>query len=77
VFPLPNKLRFSLMAGQDHKFQAQRDAYVAKRLEALIESGRADTLGEDETYDPPLRRPLRDGEEYHRDPGALRIDIPG
>jgi hypothetical protein len=76
VFPLPNKLKFSLMAGQDHKLQAKRDEYVAKRLEALIESGRADTLDEDETYDPPLRRPLRDGEKVYRDPEALRIDIP-
>ena len=31
---------------------------------------------EGETYDPPLRRPLRDGEEYTRDPEARRIDIP-
>ena len=30
-----------------------------------------------ETYDPPLRRSLRDGEEYRRDPEALRMDIPG
>jgi hypothetical protein len=76
VLPLPNRLKFSLMAGQDHKLQTQRDEYVAERLEAFIESGRADTLEEDETYDPPLRRPLRDGEEYRLDPEALRIDIP-
>jgi len=77
VFPLPNKLKFSLMAGQDHKHQAKRDEYVARKLEALIESGRADTLEEDNEYDPPLRRALGDGEEYRRNAEALRIDIPG
>jgi hypothetical protein len=77
VMPLPNKHKFSLMGGQDHEFQATRDAYVAQQLQALIDSGRADTLGEDETYDPPFRNTLSDGEEYHRDEDALRIDIPG
>ncbi len=77
MMPLPNKHKFSLMAGQDHKYQEARDAYVAERLEALIESGRADTLEEGETYDPPVRRTLSDGEEYRRDAEALRIDIPG
>ncbi len=76
VMPLPNKHKFSLMAGQDHKYQAKRDTYVAERLQALIDSGRADTLEEGETYDPPLRRSLRNGEEYRLDPEALRIDIP-
>ncbi len=76
VLPLPDKLSFSLMAGQDHKRQAQRDEHVTQRLESLIASGRADKLEEGETYDPPVRRALRDGEEYHLDPEALRIDIP-
>ncbi len=76
VVVLPDRHRFSLMAGQDHDYQAKRDEYVAGKLKALIESGRADTLADDETYDPPLRRPLRDGEEYTRDAEALRIDIP-
>lgn len=76
VAPLPGDMKFSLMAGQDHEYQAQRDAYVAERLKPLIASGRADKLEEGKTYDPPLRRALRDGEEYRRDPEALRIDIP-
>lgn len=73
---LPDKHKISLMAGQDHKLQAKRDDYVTKKLEALIESGRADTLAEGEEYDPPLRRPLRDGEEYVRTKDDRRIDIP-
>jgi len=77
IVPLPNKLKFSLMAGRDHKLQEKRDQYVTQRLESLIASGRADTLEEDETYDPPVRRSLGHGEEYHRDPEALRMDIPG
>lgn len=76
VVVLPERHRFSLMAGQDHKYQAKRDTYVAEQLEKLIASGRADVLEDGETYDPPLRRPLRDGEEYTRDAEALRIDIP-
>jgi hypothetical protein len=76
VMPLPGKLSFSLMAGQDHKHQAARDTYVTEQLEAMIASGRADQLEEGETYDPPLRRTLRPGEEYRRDPESLRIDIP-
>ncbi len=77
VLPLPGKLKFSLMAGQDHRHQAARDAFVTKQLESLIASGRADTLEEDETYNTPLRRPLRDGEDAHYDPEDLRMDIPG
>jgi len=73
---LPAKYKFSLMAGQDHEHQTGRDAYVAQKLKALIDSGRADTLTEDETYDPPLRRKLREGEEYIRTPDDRRIDIP-
>ncbi len=73
---LPERYKFSLMAGQDHEHQAERDAYVTEKLKALIESGRADTLAEDEAYDPPLRRPLRDGEEYVRTADDRRIDIP-
>lgn len=76
VLPLPGKLKFSLMAGQDHKFQAERDTYVTKQLEAMIASGRADKLEEGETYDPPVRDPLHDGEEIRRDPDILRMDIP-
>jgi hypothetical protein len=76
VLPLPNKLSMSLVAGQDHKLQAKRDQWVAQRLESLIASGRADTLEEGETYDPPIRRTLSDGEEYRRDAEALRMDIP-
>ncbi len=76
VAPLPGDRKFSLMAGQDHEYQAQRDDYVAQRLKSLIDSGRADKLEEGKTYDPPIRRTLRDGELIRRDPEALRIDIP-
>ena len=76
VLPLSGKLKFSLMSGQDHKHQSARDAYVTQQLQALIASGRADTLEEGETYDPPLRAPLHDGEKIRRDPEALRMDIP-
>ena len=76
VLPLPGRLEFSLMLGQDHELQDKRDAYVSKRLEELIASGRADKLEEGETYEPRLRIPLRDGEVYKRDPDSLRMDIP-
>lgn len=76
IAPLPGDMKFSLMAGQDHKYQAQRDAYVAERLKTLIETGRADKLEEDETYDPPVRRSRGNGEIIRRDAEALRIDIP-
>jgi hypothetical protein len=56
LFKLPNKLTYSLMAGQDHKHQVKRDQWVAQQLEQLIADKRADTFGESETYDPPLRR---------------------
>lgn len=74
VLPLPNRLSFSLMAGQDHKYQTQRDEYVSKKLEQLIASGRADKLKEGETYDPPIRSQTRRGEEQEAD--SLRMDIP-
>lgn len=76
VAPLPGGMSFSLMAAQDHKHQAERDAYVAQRLNTLIGSGRADKLEEGETYEPPIRRPLNDGEKVTRDNDTLRIDIP-
>ncbi len=74
VVPLPNKLKFSILAGQDRKHQAARDAYVAKKLKALIAAGRADTLVEGETYEPPVRnvRQLEADEAGE----LLRVDIP-
>ena len=69
-------MSFSLMAAQDHKYQAQRDEYVAAKLKILIDSGRADKPEEGKTYDPPIRRALNDGEKVTRDKDALRIDIP-
>jgi hypothetical protein len=76
VLQLASRHKFSLMVGQDHKLQAERDEYVAAKLESLIAAGRADTLEAGATYDPPVRRPLPQGEEPVRDPEALRIDIP-
>jgi hypothetical protein len=76
VAPLAGDMSFSLMAAQDHQYQAQRDAYVAKCLQTLIDSGRADKPEEGKTYDPPVRHPLGNGEKVQRDPEALRIDIP-
>lgn len=39
---LDNRLEMKLMAADDKPWQAKRDAWVAKRLRALIDSGRAD-----------------------------------
>lgn len=82
---LPNRLTFNLMAGDDREDQAERDQWVKEKLEALIASGRADTLESGETYEPPTRSHLnRDRAEEMRlqmmdddDPEApLRIKIP-
>ncbi|MEE9211865.1 MAG: hypothetical protein V3U29_04345 [Phycisphaeraceae bacterium] len=70
VLSLPNKLRFSLMAAQDRKYQQQRDQWVAQRLERAIQNGRADTLGEDEQYDPPQR-----GQSRQRDKSKDKLRI--
>ena len=39
---LPNDLEMKLMVSDDREFQPKRDQWVAKKLEELIESGRAD-----------------------------------
>ena len=75
VLPLPNDLSMSLMVGQDHELQAKRDRFVAEKLKALISSGRADTLEEGETYDPPLRHMKRDISDDEQNE-LLRIDLP-
>jgi len=74
VLPLPNKHKFSLMAGQDHKLLAKREAFIAQKLEALIASGRADVLDEGETYDPPIRTMSRRDDDQSDD--AMRMEIP-
>jgi hypothetical protein len=61
VIKLSNGLSFALTIAQDREHQQKRDAWVAQRLKKLIDSGRADKLDEDETYDPPLRERPGDG----------------
>ena len=42
AFPLPSRLSFMLMVSDDRPWQTKRDAWVKKKLEAMIKSGRAD-----------------------------------
>lgn len=46
-FDLPNRLKFNLMVEKDGLMQERRDAWVAMKLEKLIESRRADPMPED------------------------------
>jgi hypothetical protein len=87
---LSNGLEFALTVAQDRQAQAKRDKWVARKLKGVIEAGRADTLEEDETYDPPVRaRPDGDVQvkvvgphgqvesvEGFRDPSGPRLEIP-
>ena len=78
-FNLPNRLKFELMVDQDRKMQDRRDAWVAKRLQALIASGRADPMPE-EGYAPKMRRELASTtetlERMQSEPEKKRLDIP-
>jgi len=60
------------MVSEDRDDQAKRDAWVAEKLQELIDTGRADTLEDDQTYDPPTRRK----DSRVTDGNAPRIDIP-
>jgi len=42
LVPLPNRIPFMLMVSDDRANQKKRDAWVKKKLEALIKAGRAD-----------------------------------
>ena len=86
--PLPNRLKFKLMIGEDGENQAKRDKWVTTKLEEMISEGRADKLAEGETYDPPKRDKSRrggfhssitivDGEIVTEDNGGPpRIEVP-
>lgn len=62
--PLPNRLKFKLMIGEDGENQIERDKWVTTKLEELISEGRADKLAEGQTYDPPKRDKDRRG-DFH------------
>ena len=85
--PLPNRLKFKLMIGEDGENQTQRDKWVTAKLEGLIAEGRADKLAEGETYEPPKRDKSRrrsefssviivDGKIVKDDDGPPRIEVP-
>lgn len=78
-FNLPNRLKFDLMVAQDGKMQQRRDAWIAKQLEGLIASGRADPMPED-GYAPAERRELTSTSEklerMQSEPDKKRLDIP-
>lgn len=78
-FNLPNRLKFDLMVAQDGKMQERRDAWIAKQLEGLIASGRADPMPE-EGYAPAERRELTSTSEklerMQSEPDKKRLDIP-
>ena len=84
--PLPNRLKFNLMVGEDRENQAKRDAWVRGKLGELISDGRADKLAEGETYEPPHRdknrRPdfpgvkIVDGKVVEEESDELRIEVP-
>jgi len=83
-FPLPGRNKFSLMVAQDREQQTHRDEWVAKKLEALIKSGRADKIAEGEKIDWPQRGKnsrrlityfINDGKVIKKS-GAPRLEIP-
>lgn len=86
--PLPNRLKFKLMIGEDGENQSKRDSWVRDRIEELISDGRADKLKEGETYAPPKRDKNRRDNSHssitivdgkivkESDNEALRIEVP-
>ena len=85
--PLPNRLKFNLMVGEDRENQPKRDAWVRGKLGELISDGRADKLAEGETYAPPHRDKSRrgefrrgvtivDGKIVEEESDELRIEVP-
>jgi hypothetical protein len=77
-FDLGNGTSFSLMVSQDRKHQTRRDAWVSKKLAALIEQGKTDTLEAGEKYAPRVRKKpggivIISSDEAKKHP---RIDIP-
>ncbi|MEX0774911.1 MAG: hypothetical protein WD042_04250 [Phycisphaeraceae bacterium] len=79
MIPLPNRLTFSLMAAQDREHQPKRDDWVAKKLQGLIDAGKADKLEGNKKYEP-RRRQRPSGNVFiitdKSDEENPRIDIP-
>ncbi len=73
VIDLPSGTSFALMAAMDQAFQPKRDEWVGRKLQALIDAGRADK-GE---YNPPVRAKTSSRvwtkEEFEK---LQRIEIP-
>lgn len=73
---MPAGGRLKLLAMEDRDYAREREAWVKKRLEELIKSGRADVLAEGESYDPPYRSRQRIQEIEDSNEEVLRIDVP-
>ncbi len=68
---LPDDQTMMLLSMADSRLQPERDQWMARKLQAAIDAGHADTLEQGETYDPPTRDISRMGND--QDP---RLDLP-